>query len=162
MERRRYSAEKYPFVYAFVPNGNALRRTACVLLTLALCLRYGWTMTALSYPHAHGVDAAMQIDFLAETLGLSETEIGQLFRVTRQAVSQWRRRGIPSDRCAQVDRIVEVAQFLLRRLVPQRVPEIVRTPAKGLAGETILSTLRDKGAETIFLYIARLGAYANA
>lgn len=119
-------------------------------------------MTTLTYPHGQGFDANEQLSFISETFGLSETELGRLLHVTRQAVSQWRARGIPPERSAQVDRIVETAQFLQRRLIPARIPEIVRTPAKGLGGATMLSVLRDAGAEPIFLYVTRLAAYANA
>ncbi len=119
-------------------------------------------MTKLTYPHSQGVDANEQLRFIAETFGLSETELGRLLHVTRQSVTKWRERGIPPKRSAQVDRIVEVAQFLQRRLIPARIPEIVRTPAKGLEGATMLSVLRDQGAEAIFLYVTRLAANANS
>jgi len=39
---------------------------------------------------------------VAETLELSETELGRLFGVSRQAVGQWRERGVPSNRMAKL------------------------------------------------------------
>jgi hypothetical protein len=118
-------------------------------------------MNRLSYPVSLGVDASDQLNFLKEAFGLSETQLGVLFKVTRQATSQWRLRGIPPERSAQVDRIVELAQFLQRRLIPQRIPEIVRTPAKGLGGEHMLDVLRERGPVPVFNYVLGLAAYAN-
>jgi hypothetical protein len=135
---------------------------ACVSLALAGCLRYTKGMTHLSYPVSQGVDTAQQLDFVREAFGLSETELGELFKVTRQATSQWRERGLPPERSAQVDRVVELAQFLQRRLVPQRIPEIVRTPAKSLGGQPILAVLREHGPLPIFNYVLGLAAYANS
>ena len=93
------------------------------------------------------LDTNAQLDFLKGALGLSETKLAHLFKVSRQATSQWRDRGVPPERSAQVDRVVELAQFLQRRLVPQRIPEIIRTPAKGLDGKDIYTVLRDRGPE---------------
>jgi hypothetical protein len=119
-------------------------------------------MSPLSYPLHAGVEAADQLNFIAHAFGLSETDLGRLFKVSRQAVGQWRDRGVPPERAAQVDRIVELAQFLQRRLVPQRIPEIVRTPAKSLGGESMLAVLRDRGPQPIFEYVLQLAAYAGA
>ena len=42
------------------------------------------------------------LDPIAETLELNETELARLFGVSRQAVGQWRERGVPSNRMAKV------------------------------------------------------------
>lgn len=73
----------------------------------------------------------------------------------RQAVDRWES-GIPVGRTAQVNRLVELAQVLQRRLVPARIPEIIRTPAKGLGGRT---TVASSGVEPIYEYVARLASY---
>ena len=36
------------------------------------------------------------LDPIAERFELTETELGRLFGVSRQAVGQWRERGVPS------------------------------------------------------------------
>ncbi len=118
-------------------------------------------MSALNYPVPVGVDARAQISFIESALGLSDAELGKLVGVSRQAVAQWRGRGVPAERSAQVDRLVEFAQFLQRRLVPQRIPQIVRTAAKGLGGKTMLDVIRVDGVAPLYTYVARLAAYAN-
>ncbi len=119
-------------------------------------------MTALRYPHPIGVDAAEQIAFIESAWGLSDADLAALFGVKRQAVAGWRKSGIPAERAAGMDRLVELAQFLQRRLIPARVPTIVRTKAKGLGGRTILEVVRLEGVEPIYAYLANLASYATA
>jgi transcriptional regulator with XRE-family HTH domain len=114
----------------------------------------------LRYPQFGGVSAQDQLAYVRDALGLSKTELGRLFGIRRQALDQWNR-GIPADRTAQVNRLVELAQFLQSRLVPARIPEIVRTAAKGLGGKTILEVLATSGVEPIYEYVARLAAYTG-
>lgn len=119
-------------------------------------------MNALSYPSFTGVDSATQIAYIREVFGISNTELGKIFGVERQAVAQWSSRGIPPQRSAQFDRIVELGQFLQRRLIPARIPQIVRTPGKGLGGKTVLEVLRSEGVEPIYDYLRMLAAYSPA
>jgi hypothetical protein len=118
-------------------------------------------MTSLDYPVFAEVSTRAQLEFIGHTLGLSATGLGELFGVSRQAVSEWRERGIPASRTARVDRIVEFVQFLQRRLVPGRIPEIVRTRAKGLSDRTMLEVLSESGPEPLYGYMTRLTAYTN-
>lgn len=124
-------------------------------------LRYDAAMS-LAYPHVIGVSAAEQIAFIKSSLGLSDAELGRLFAVTRQAVAGWSKAGVPAERTASVDRLVELAQILQRRLVPSRIPQIVRTQAKGLGGRTMLEVIAHDGVGPIHAYLADLAAYANA
>lgn len=117
--------------------------------------------SALSYPTFGGVTPREQLAFVREVFGLSKTELARIFRVKRQAVDQWET-GVPAERSAQVNRLVELGQFLQRRLVPMRIPEIVRTPGKSLGGKTMLEVLRDQGVEPIYEYVVKLAAYAGA
>ncbi|MEO6913511.1 MAG: hypothetical protein ABI182_05765 [Candidatus Baltobacteraceae bacterium] len=117
-------------------------------------------MSALSYPVTQGVDASAQLRYLRQVFGLSNIELGKLFGVERQAVAQWEKRGVPPSRSASVDRLVEFAQFLQRRLISARIPQIVRTPAKGLANNTMLGVLQSHGVEPLYEYFASLSAYA--
>ena len=99
---------------------------------------------------------------IRDGFGLSEAELGRLFGVSRQAVDQWRRRGIPATRAADVDRVGELAGLLQRRLLPRRLPQVVRTPAAGLRGRTVLQVLEAEGAGPIYAYLSRLYSYAGA
>ncbi len=99
---------------------------------------------------------------IRDSFGLSEAELGRLFGVSRQAVDQWRRRGIPATRAADVDRVGELAGLLHRRLLPRRLPQVVRTPATGLRGRTLLQVLESDGPAPIYTYLSRLYSYAGA
>jgi hypothetical protein len=105
-------------------------------------------------------DAVSEIQTI---LGLNTTEVGRLFGVTRQAVDQWQGNGIPAERVADVERIRDVAQVLFEELIPERIPRVVRTPAKGLDGRTILEVLADPGgSDRVRGYLARLYSFLSA
>ena len=85
---------------------------------------------------------------VADTFGLSETELARLFGVRRQAIGQWRERGIPSARQAKAATIAATAELLSRQLKAERIPGIVRKPAKAYGGLSILEMIeRDRHAE---------------
>lgn len=99
---------------------------------------------------------------IRDSFGLSESELGRLFGVTRQAVDQWRRRGVPPTRSADVDRVGELAGLLQRRLLPRRLPQVVRTPARGLGGRSVLQVLESEGPAPVYAYLSRLYSYRGA
>lgn len=118
-------------------------------------------MSALHYPRPVGVTAAEQIEYIEAVLGVSDAELGHLFGVRRQAIAGWRKAGMPAERAAGMDRLVELVQFFQRRFVFERIPTIVRTPANGLAGRTMLDVIAREGVQPIFLYLANLAAYRS-
>lgn len=79
-----------------------------------------------------------QLDRIMRTWGLSRTELGDLFGVTRQAVSKWIRDGVPSDRAAQLADVEAITDLLDRYLKRDRVPAVVRRRAEGLGGSSLL------------------------
>jgi len=88
------------------------------------------------------------LDPIAETLGLTETELGGLFGVSRQAIGQWRDRGLPSARQDKAARIAAICDLLSHQLKPERIPGIARRPAKAYGGLTMLETIeRDRQDE---------------
>src|SRR5262245_56605330 len=88
------------------------------------------------------------LDPIAETLELSETELGRLFRVSRQAVGQWRERGGPSGRMAKVTAVAAICDLLEHRLQPGRIPGIARRPAGAYGGLSMLEMIeRDRQDE---------------
>jgi len=107
------------------------------------------------------VPAAQLLSQIQAAFGLSEGELGEIFGLSRQAVQQWRLRGVPNKRIADVDRIAELARILKRRLLPKRLPQIVRTPAKGLQGLTLLQTLKLHGVDRIYRYLEDLYSYTS-
>ena len=87
------------------------------------------------------------LDPVAETLELSETELGRLFGVSRQAVGQWRDRGVPSNRMAKLA-TVAICDLLHHRLKPERIPGIARRPAAAYGGLSMLEMIeRDRQDE---------------
>src|SRR4051794_18020720 len=88
------------------------------------------------------------LDPIAETFELSETELGRLFGVSRQAVGQWRERGVPSSRMAKVTTVVAIGDLLRHQLKPERIPGIARRPADAYGGLSILEMIeRDRQDE---------------
>lgn len=100
------------------------------------------------------------LDEIQQTFGLSSAETGALFGVTRQAVDQWRKNGVPAERVADVERVRDVARVLYEELIPERIPQVVRNAARGLGDRTILQVLAQPyGAERVRAYLARLYSF---
>jgi hypothetical protein len=75
-------------------------------------------------------------------------ELGRLFGVSRQAVGQWRERGVPSRRMAKVATVAAIADLLGRRLRAERIPGIARRPADAYGGLSMLGMIeRDREDE---------------
>jgi hypothetical protein len=95
------------------------------------------------------------LDPIAGSLGLSETELGRLFGVRRQAIQQWRERGIPSARQAKATRIAAIAELLEHQLKPERIPGIVRRPAPAYGGISALEMIEDDRHEQLYEIVRR-------
>ncbi len=94
---------------------------------------------------------------------LSESGLARLFRIERQSLVEWRRKGaIPVGRRASVERVAELARALQRELLPSRVPQIVRTKDSWLDNRSILETLAVHGPDNVYAYLHRLFSYGNA
>jgi transcriptional regulator with XRE-family HTH domain len=106
------------------------------------------------------VDASA-LDEIRSTFGLSETELADLFCVSRPAIARWRENGVPVDRGADIDRVRELAQYFHRRFLPVRIPQIVRTPGRGLGNKTVLAVLRSNKIDTVYAYLESLFAYRS-
>jgi len=88
------------------------------------------------------------LDPIAETFELNETELGRLFGVSRQAVGQWRERGVPSGRKAKVATVAAIGDLLHHQLKPARIPGIARRPADAYGGRSMLQMIeRDRQDE---------------
>src|SRR5262245_66581311 len=87
-------------------------------------------------------------DPAAEPFELNETELGRLFGVSRQAVGQWRERGVPSSRKAKVATVAAIGDLLRHQLRPERIPGIARRRADAYAGRSMLEMIeRDRQDE---------------
>lgn len=102
------------------------------------------------------------LDRIGEVFGLNTTELGRLFGVSRQAVDQWRERGIPAERSADIDRVRELTELYHREFIPERIPQIVRQPVERLGGRTVLDAIADDGPAVVREYLARTFAFLAA
>ena len=83
------------------------------------------------------------LDEIQAAFGLTNTELGRLFGVSRQAVDQWRARGVPGNRQEKAAAIAATADLLSHQLKAERLPGIARRPA--YAGLTMLQMIeRDR------------------
>ncbi len=100
------------------------------------------------------------LERVREVLGLSITELGGLFGVTRQAAGLWLADGPPGARRAKAATVAAVADILARRLRPARVPGIVRRPAAEYGGETMLTLIAADRHEWLLESVRRSFDYA--
>lgn len=103
-----------------------------------------------------------ELDDIARIFRISETGVARLFRVERQSVSEWRKKGVPWTRRASIERVVELARALERELVPSRIPEVVNTKDEWLDGRSILETIAISGPDPVYGYLHRLFSYGGA
>ncbi|GEM_PF-3419923 len=101
-------------------------------------------------------DQAPVLGQIRRILGLSDPELARILGVTRQALEQWRKRGIPAERSADVDRLAAAADWLSEELIAERIPQIVRTPVPGLGGRTMLDFAKQEGSLAWLEHLAML------
>lgn len=80
--------------------------------------------------------------------GVSASEAARAFGVSRQALSKWRREGVPADRAPMLAELATATDLLDRRVKRERIPAVVRRPAAELEGHSLLE-------------LARLGRHAD-
>lgn len=86
---------------------------------------------------------------IGRELQLSKTEMGELFSVSRQAVSEWMDKGIPSGRMRDVSQVLKATSILSRKLKPGRTSLVARRPAAALGGRTLIEAMRDDPEEAL-------------
>jgi len=70
--------------------------------------------------------------------GLSQSEAGRRFGVSRQAVGKWLADGIPTDRAQAVADLSAATDLLVRYLKRDRIPAVVRRPIPAAGDESLL------------------------
>ena len=113
-------------------------------------------MAAAATTHRIGPEA---LDEIRARFALSEDALAALFAVSRPAIAKWRQRGVPVERAADVDRVRELAGYFGRRFIAARIPQIVRTPGKGLGGKTVLDVIADGDVDRVYAYLENLFSY---
>jgi hypothetical protein len=89
------------------------------------------------------------LERIQRIFGLNITDLGRLFGVTRQAVTQWQTTEIPAARREKVAAVGSIADLLDSRLKTDRVPGVVRRPAAAYAGFTILEMIEESRQDTV-------------
>jgi hypothetical protein len=72
-----------------------------------------------------------------------------MFGVSRQAIEQWKTRGVPSDRRAKIADVVSVIDLLDRKLKTGRLPLVARRPAAAFGGRSLIELVADDGHELL-------------
>jgi hypothetical protein len=86
---------------------------------------------------------------------LSTAEAARLFGVTRQAVQQWLEGGVPPARQPKVLAVLRIGDLLSRNIRPERIPGIVRSPAPGYDGATMLQLIAQDRQQELLDSVAR-------
>ena len=81
------------------------------------------------------------LDHLETSFGLTGSELGRLFGVRRQAVEQWRERGVPASRQVKLARLGEIADFLALRVKADRIPAVVRREGEAYGDRSVLDAI---------------------
>ncbi len=97
---------------------------------------------------------------IERVFGLSKTELGDLFGVTRQAATQWMEGGVPSSRSAQVLTVAEIADQLDHNLKSSQIPAIARRAAETYGGRTMLEVIADGEEQWLLEDVERSFDYA--
>ncbi len=80
---------------------------------------------------------------VTEVFQLDRQGLADVFRVRRQAVDQWFKRGVPAERQAKLAALLAIAELLARKLRAGTVPGVARTKAKAYGNRTMLEMLAD-------------------
>lgn len=83
-----------------------------------------------------------QLERLMRLWRLSRAELGDLFGVSRQAVSKWITDGVPAERIEQVADVEAATDLLDRYLKRDRIPAVVRRRAPRLDGMSLIELVR--------------------
>ena len=99
---------------------------------------------------ARAVAADTLLDTVQGTFDLTDSELGRLMGVRRQAVAQWRDRGVPAARSEKMAAMASIADLLSHQLKDERIPGVARRPAEAYDGLSMLQMFeRDRHLELL-------------
>jgi transposase-like protein len=78
------------------------------------------------------------LDRLLALWDLSASEAARVFGVSRQALSKWRRTGVPAERTPALMEMAAATDLLDRHVKRERIPAVVRRPADVFGGYSLL------------------------
>ena len=82
--------------------------------------------------------AGRSLGRILQVWGLNQSEAAHLFGVTRQAMSKWLARGVPSDRAQAIADLAAATDLLVRHVKRDRIPAVVRRSAPALEGLSLV------------------------
>lgn len=100
------------------------------------------------------ITIASLLDQIQDAFALNNVELGRLFGVSRQAVGEWRQRGVPGSRQEKAGTVAAIADLLLRSLKAERIPGAARRPAAAYDGLTMLEMI-ERGRHRELLELVR-------
>lgn len=83
------------------------------------------------------------LDRILSIWGLSRSEAGRKFGVSRQAVAKWLTDGIPTERVEAIADLAASTDLLVRYLNRDRIAAVVRRPIPSESGRSLLDLLGD-------------------
>lgn len=126
---------------------------------------------------AHG-DHPSWLDELAEALdrrrsgralerlmtiwGLSQAEAARQFGVSRQALSKWLERGVPTERLEALADLSAATDLLVRYLKRDRIPAVVRRHAAALGGRSLVDLVAAGQTRDVLAACREMFAFEHA
>ena len=95
--------------------------------------------------HRHG-NALKRI---LDVWGLSQSEVGRLLGVSRQAVAKWIAGAIPNDRLRPIGDLAAATDLLVHYLKRDRIAAVVRRPVAAADGLSLLELLGENRFDEI-------------
>ncbi len=105
--------------------------------------------------------SANQARWVFESWGISQSEAGRLFGVSRQAVSRWLVDGIPATQLAAFADLAAATDILTHYVKRDRLPAVVRRPARAFEGQSLLDMLRDGRTPDIVIACRTMFQFAD-
>lgn len=101
------------------------------------------------------------LESISSSLQLSDTDLGELFGVRRQAIGQWRDKGIPEERLARVHTVQRIVDILRRNLKLERIPAVVRKPAQAYGRRSIIDAIKRGDEDRVLKELERTFDWAT-
>lgn len=99
---------------------------------------------------------------ILSTWDLNQSDAARVFGVSRQAISKWFDQGVPAERAAAVADLAAATDLLVHHLKRERIPAVVRRPAEGLRGRSLLELLEHSDSAAILEACRRMFAFGDA
>ena len=100
-------------------------------------------------------------DRILAVWNLNQSDAGELFHISRQAIGKWRIHGVPKERVEAIADLAAATDLLLRHLKPERIPAIVRRPSANLGGRSLLELAASGRTREVLLACRRMFQFGD-